>query len=201
MIQELFTLNNEYVVELNREWISTIEEFKVLLRRDRGSKGDADGRKKLQVQREFTFIYHYCDFKSQFREYPEHERWQEAMRNAGLDDKDIDDAVKAAIDRYKSFQETRSLKIINSAFIGIDKLREYFEDVDLTEKDLNDRLVNDSKKLSSNIKDVAGLLKGLTELEEMVKAELEEKTRIRGDAKRGNREDKRSSRDTIDIQE
>ena len=43
MIQELFTLNNEYVVELNREWISTIEEFKVLLRRDRGSKGDADG--------------------------------------------------------------------------------------------------------------------------------------------------------------
>jgi hypothetical protein len=201
MIQELFTLNNEYMVELNREWISTIDEFKILLRRDRGSKGDADGRKKIHAQREFTFIYHYCDFKSQYREYPEYERWTEALKNAGLTDGDVDDAVKAAIERYKSFQETRSLKLIDAAYVGIDKLREYFLTVDLNEKDLNDRLVNDSKKLSSNIKDVGHLLNSIKELEDMTKAELEEKSRIRGGAKRGNREDRRGERGTIEVEE
>ena len=201
MIQELFTLNKEYMVDINKEWISTIAEFRILLRRDKGSKGDVDGRKKLHAQREFTYIYHYCDFKSQFREFAEMDRRNEALRNAGLEDKDINQGLKDAIERYRTFQNTRGLRVIADAYLGIDKLSAYFRDVDLDERDLNVRIVNDSKKLADNISKVASLLKGLSELEDLVKSELEEKGRIRGGAKRGGREDSKSSRGTIEIVE
>ena len=54
----LFTLNPAtFLVDLDKEWISTIKEFKVILVRDKGAKGDTQARKKLQAQKEFTFHY------------------------------------------------------------------------------------------------------------------------------------------------
>lgn len=113
-ISELFTIKEDFTVDLNREWISTIREFKALLVRDKGSKGDTGGRKKLQAQREFTFIYHYCDYRSTFTNYSEKDRRTNALKNAGFkEDFDInkDEELCQAVEVYKALQETPAVKI------------------------------------------------------------------------------------------
>jgi len=189
MIKELFILDADYKVTMNKEWIPTIKEFKAILHADKGSKGDSVGRKKLHSLKVFTFIYHYVDFKSQFRDYPEEERHKEALLNAELVEKDITVTVKDAIERYKSLQETRSLKLISSAYNALDLLREYFEDIDLEERDLNGRLVNSAKDLINNVKQVGGVIDGIRDLERIVKKELSENAGIRGQSSKGERED------------
>ena len=119
---KFFELDKYRVVDLNKEWISTIKEFKKILTRDKGSKGDVDGRKKLQAIREFTFIYHYCDYASKFGNYSEEDKLSQCISNADLP-QDFnytkDEDLVAAISKYKQIQETPALRILNEAKEGL----------------------------------------------------------------------------------
>jgi len=163
---------------MDKEWISTIKEFKKLIIRDKD-------RNKKQAQKEFTFIYHYLDFRSQFSNYPDADRLKEALRNADLDqalainkDKDL---VEAII-RYKELRETRSLRIIRSSYSAIDKLSVYFDKVEVKEAD-------EAKSLITSLGGIGKLLGSIKELEEQVKRELSEEAGIRGDKTKGLTED------------
>ena len=119
---ELFKLGPDFLVELDKEWISTIKEFKALLIRDKGSKGDTQARKKLQAQKEFTFIYNYCDYRSKFINYSERDRLKAALHNSELPpDLDItkDAELQAAIDAYIALQVTPALKMLKSLKEGL----------------------------------------------------------------------------------
>lgn len=48
-------------IKLDREEIALYKLPNRILRRDRGSEGDADGRKKLQAFKEFTYVYFVAD--------------------------------------------------------------------------------------------------------------------------------------------
>ena len=56
-MSKLFTMDANLKVELNKAELLLIPEFSALIRRDRGSEGDHDGRKKFHARKEFTFIY------------------------------------------------------------------------------------------------------------------------------------------------
>ncbi len=137
-IIRFFELNKYRVVDLDKEWISTIKEFKKILTRDKGSKGDIDGRKKLQATREFTFIYHYCDYASKFSNYSEDDKLKACQLNADLpDDFDYtkDEDIVAAVKKYRDLQETPALKMLAEAREGlhsahkvIRKIRYYLEE-------------------------------------------------------------------------
>src|SRR5690606_3775109 len=49
-------------------YAKTIEDFKILITRDRGGKiaGDADGRKKFMATKELAYIYFIASSKSEF---------------------------------------------------------------------------------------------------------------------------------------
>lgn len=90
-------------LELDRDEILLYSEFAKILRRDRGSDGDADGRKKLRAYKEFKYIYHTTDFNA----YPTQNGLSElaghkyALQEAGLElTYKPDEEVKAAIKRY-----------------------------------------------------------------------------------------------------
>lgn len=175
---ELFKMGDNYLVDLNKEWISTIKEFRELLKRDKD-------RAKKQAQREFTFIYHYLDFRSQFREYPEDARLKESLRNADLPEDlkiEKDQDLLAAVNRYKELRETRTLKVIKGAYKATDSLAEYFNTVEIKEPDV-------AKNLMSSLGGIGKLLSSLKELEEQVKRELSEDAGIRGDKQKGITED------------
>jgi hypothetical protein len=190
----LFTLNSDFEVELDKEYLATVKEFSKILRRDRGSKGDSKGLKKQQARREFSFIYNYCDFASPYIEYSDEERFQAAALGAGLPEDfqeayESDEDLQAAVDVYEKLQETRSLKIIKTAYGVIDKLRIFLDDIDLTKTNAQGNFIHKPKDVMTNLKDLGPMLKKLEELEANVKRELAQSGRLRGGAKQGVEED------------
>jgi hypothetical protein len=186
MIKELFKLNEEFIVDINKEWISTIAEFRYILRSDRGGiKGDADGRRKIKSRKIFTYIYHYCDYTSQFIDFPEHKRHKKALENAGLTDEDINQDVKDAIKKYNELQETQILRLLKSARRAIQQLEDYYDTVDFSERDVQGRIVHTPKSVMDSLSSLAKIIKSVSDLENEVKKELKEKHRARGDADLG----------------
>ena len=100
MYKELFKFEKGEVVPLtSRE--ATIKEVKAILTRDKGSPGDADGRKKLQAYRELGAVYWIADYRSPGRMngYEGDALVQDAIRNFGLDatwqpDKVVNNLIK-----------------------------------------------------------------------------------------------------------
>lgn len=189
MIKQLFKLNSNYMVELNKEWISTIPEFAKIIKDDRGSKGDTQARKKLHATKVFTFIYHYCDYQSQFSDYDEDERRKEALYNAGLEESNITVTVEIAIEKYKKLQSTRILRLLEASNSAIDKLSQYFNDIDFSLVDASNKLQYDPKSVMASIQNLDKVYGGLKDLEARVKKELKEVARVRGDVELNEMED------------
>ena len=176
---KFFELDKYRVVDLNKEWISTIKEFKKILTRDKGSKGDVDGRKKLQAIREFTFIYHYCDYASKFGNFSEEDKLSQCIANADLPEDfnyTKDDDLVAAISKYKQLQETPALKLLHELKEGlhsshrvIRKMRLHLEQelANLDLKDINqeEEIEEDGK---SKKKKVDPITKIATALENLI---------------------------------
>src|SRR5690606_29063145 len=113
---ELFKLDEkDFLVDINKEWISTILEFRKILQRDRGSPGDSQGRKKLQARREFTYIYHMYDYHSKLKNWDENDKHKEALRQSELPQDFVpDDELKAAIEIYKKLKITEAIRSSDS---------------------------------------------------------------------------------------
>lgn len=213
---ELFILDQSTrMVDLNKEWISTIKEFKKILTRDKGSKGDIDGRKKFQALREFTFMYHYCDYASKYANYSEEDKLKECILNAELpDDFDFtkDPDLVAAVSRYKGLQETPALKLLYEAKEGlhlahkvIRKIRLHIEtqlaNIDLGaivdegedgKKKVKSPLISlkeNLEALMSLANEVEPAMTTVDNLTEKVKKQLGDKTELRGGREKGTRED------------
>lgn len=177
-MEELFILGEDKLVELNKPYISTIKEFKKLILRDKN-------RDKKRAIAEFTFIYHFCNFKSPFRTYADSEKAKACLKNAGIEEdfeytKDVD--LMEAIKIYTSFIETKTLKFIKGAFRATDALTDYYNTVTIQDS-------KSAKELTGSLKDTGGIINNLRELEEQVKKELAESSALRGDSVKGHRED------------
>jgi 5-bromo-4-chloroindolyl phosphate hydrolysis protein len=213
-LSELFVLNPEtQMVDLNRPWISTIKEFRVLLQRDKGTKGDKAGKKKTQAEKEFTFIYHLVDYRSQFSQYSEKDRLQESLRNAGLDlkfDYTKDEELLQAVEIYRVFKETADLLLLQELRQGLHassrvvrKIRQNLEEL-LDQADLltpeqvkelggkNDLIITISERMDRIMQitqDLPKTLKAITQLEESIKKDLSDIPQLRGKDEKGFRED------------
>ena len=193
---ELFIIDNDGLTDINREWITTIKEFRKLFSRDVGivSKIKDDSikdknyqRKREKCRRELTFIYHYIDFKSPFNQLTDDERLIKAAENANLNVEEIkqDEDLQAAIKKYQELQETRSLKLVNSGYKAIDLIRKSLETLgNSTGADVETVL-----KISKIINDLPNNIKTLKELDKLVKDELAGSEKIRGGSEKGLDED------------
>jgi|SRR6266403_664721 len=115
---KIFKIEN-HILELDKDEIRLIPEFKELLIRDKGKNGN-DRSSKSTCYKEFKYIYFVADYKSPYVDYPDKDREKYSKEDSGFDkDWKVDNSIKLAIDKYKFLQETPSIKILNSLQRGL----------------------------------------------------------------------------------
>lgn len=149
--------------------IVEITEFRDLIRRDRGSKGDSQGRKKLRAVKELAYIYHMVDHRSPYSTYDEDLRREEVINDLFKDeDWEPDDTVMDAYHKYAEMIESPLVKLLKSAILAVNKLRTYFEELDFTL--LNDKgyPVYSARDAINNLANLGKVVDGLEQLKQQV---------------------------------
>ena len=183
----LFNINEQYEVELDKEWIGLIPEFAAVLKADKGSKGDSDGRKKLKARKQFAYIYFLEDPRSPIFEWDMEKKPAEALNFTGLTKEDITSVVDAAHAVYVKLlsEASRSLRTYKSALQSLDKLDEYYRDIDFKAKDKKGELVHDPSKYLMNLQRLRLGYEALDAFRDRVMAEIRSSGKIRGNSSLG----------------
>ena len=183
------------MVTLNKEWLSTVPQFRRLLARDKGGVGDGSGKYKKQATREFTYIFHLLDFHSPLENYPKDKRKQMALEFADLKGKerdvDNDDELQDAIEIYQELLDnsSTSLQTFRAMKNARNAMDNYLNTVDFTERGDKGILVHSVKQVQDNIIGMPKAQAALDEMEEKVKQEMMDTFEMRGGAEKGYSED------------
>lgn len=173
-------------VELNTPEILLIREFAALMDIKRNKcKEDPEGKYKLRAFREFTYIYLAIDWMSPYRDYYEQDRHQEALRDANITEEEFNNPeFRAACRKYRALQdETRSIKLLKAAQNVIDKFVDYFNNIDVEERDeQNGKPIYKTKDVMAEISSLHKVHEELVILESQVKKEISETSSIRAGA-------------------
>ena len=203
---KLFKMSRKGILELNTDEVLLIDEFRKIVRRDRGGEGDKNGRKKEFAYKEFSYIYFTCDpaghpIQKGLSKKEAHD-W--AVRVAKLpDDYKPDSFVLQAMETYKELRPSpsslvlrtikRGLNVSNNAIeklidrvqLNLNKLDRPAEGVD--EKDIEkefsilvDKLHADLKRLLSLSQTLPDSISTIGELEKEVAKELSESNTMKG---------------------
>jgi hypothetical protein len=170
---KIFDIDNNKVV-INPQSLS-IPEFKTLWDRDKN-------KLKPKATKEISYIVFLCDesIDNPYRAYKDIERENVLLKDFMSEGWTPDEKVLAAIEKYKELKQTTNSRLLRSAKRAADKLAEYFDTIDFSLKDSSGKPVYSSRELSSNLKEVAGIVKSLSLLEEMVRKEQTESSSVRG---------------------
>lgn len=173
-------------VELNTPEILLIREFAALMDTKRNKcKEDPEGKYKLRAFREFTYIYLAIDWMSPYRDYYEQDRHQEALRDANITEEEFNNPeFRAACRKYRALQdETRSIKLLKAAQNVIDKFVDYFNNIDVEERDeQTGKPIYKTKDVMAEISSLHKVHEELVILESQVKKEISETSSIRAGA-------------------
>jgi hypothetical protein len=137
---------------------------------------------KGTANKEISYIVFLCDESTDnpYRAYKEEERERIVLKDFMDVNWKPDDMVLDAMEKFKELRQTTNSRLLRSAKKAAEKLSEYFDSVDFNIKDNSGRPVFSSRDLASNLKEVAGIVKSLNLLEEMVRKEQMESSNIRG---------------------
>jgi hypothetical protein len=165
----LFDLINNQIVISEEAYV--LVPFKRLWDRDKS-------KLKERAQAEMGYIYFMEDFKSDFSDIVN----EELRHNEVVSVLDLplgwkeDSLVKEAREFYrKRSEEITPLLLLRDSKIVIDKMREYFREVDFLALDDKGRPMYDIDKLARVVERSAGILENLSKLEQMVKKEVQSK--------------------------
>ena len=186
----LFQISETMELQLNKEWILMIKEFAEILKRDRGSPGDTQGRRKLKAIKQLTYVYLMEDFLSPYREEDEYNKHVSAMKETGLTEVDIDEKVIEARDKYRMLQESNapSLRTLKTVKESREKLEDYFREIDLTKTNARGEPVFNTTTYMTAIKKLPEMEDSIQEYESKVFAQLTDSGGIRGSASKGYNE-------------
>lgn len=152
-----------------------IPEFKAIWDRDKS-------KSKSIASKEISYIVYIYDesIDNPYRAYKEEDREEVVKKDFMPEGWEPDNLILKAIEKYKDLKQTTNSRLLRSAKKAAEKLSEYFDSVDFNIKDSNGKPVFSSRDLASNLKEVAGIVKSLNMLEEMVKREQMESSKVRG---------------------
>lgn len=191
---KLFELGDNNMVTLNKPWISLIPEFRVLLARDKGEPGQS-GRAKWKATREFTFMYLMYDFHSPYENEPDERRLELSLDSAQLTDKwqnyTNDTEFHEAVDKYIEMlnNSSKTLQRLRSFKAAMDAQDSFLLSINYNERNINGGLVHNLKTSQDAMANIPKLMAAFTELENKVKAEMNDSTDMRGGAEKGIEED------------
>lgn len=129
-----------------------------------------------------------CDWSSPYSDYTEQERHKEALKDAGLTEEEWNDPTfRAACRKYRELQDSsRALKLIKSAQGVVDKITDYFDTLDIQERDaVTGKPIFKTKDIMGELKEVSNVVEQLKTLEFLYKKEQEESSGLMGDVETG----------------
>ena len=98
--------------------------FKKIWDRDKSKTKD-------KAYKELTYVVFICDFYSPYRDIPEFERYLTVTVDVFKDKEwEPDSLVEEAIDKYKKLQETPNMRLLKATKSTLEKMAEYFENID-----------------------------------------------------------------------
>lgn len=151
---------------------------------------DDKSKDKVKAEKLLTYIYFLCDYNSPYAIYPENEREailiQDYMQGYKKEIKKSN--VQQAIEKYKSFQQTTSMKLLEAAKVACNKLSDYFHQIDFTELDDDGKPIYNAKDVALNLKSIGGIIESLNKTTEQVKKEITSSSKIRGGGEAGEYE-------------
>lgn len=171
-----------------------IPAFVAVLKADKGSTGDSEGRKKAKSKKLLAYIYFMVDFKSPIENWEFGKRHLESLRYTDLKEADVSTKImQEAIKEYTRIQleSARSLRSLTAARKGVDAVDAYFENLDFTLTDKVGRLVHNPKDVPDNIAKMNKMYDELKKFEKRVHEDLKESDAIRGQATLGDKENRR----------
>ena len=181
--------NAKNEVIINEPEVLLIREFAALWTNERNiTKEDPKGVHKTRAYRELTYIWLMIDWASPYSDYAEQERHLECLKDANITEEEWSNPeFRAACRKYRELQNSsRSLKLIRSAQGIVDKITDYFDTIDLTERDeLTGKPIFKTKDVMAEMQTVSKVVEELKTLEFMYKKEQEAESDIRGDAEVG----------------
>ena len=181
--------NSANDVQINTPEVLLIREFAALWEPSRNkTKEDPKGSKRTRAFREFTYIWLMCDWASPYSDYTEQERHEEAMKDAKLTEKEwTDPTFRAACRKYRELQNSsRSLKLIKAAQDVVDKITDYFETIDLQERDpVSGKPIFKTKDIMAELSNVSDVIDQLKALEVLYKREQEQDNGLMGNVEIG----------------
>ena len=132
--------------------------------------------------KEISYIVYLCDesIDNPYRAYRDDERERILLKDFMPENWTADKEVLSAIDRFRELKQSTNSRLLRSAKKAAEKLSEYFDSVDFSMKDGSGKPVFSSRDLASNLKEVAGIVRSLNLLEEMVRKEQMESSNVRG---------------------
>ena len=164
-------------VILNSADLALIDEFRTIIKRD-----------KDRADREFTYIYLAIDWKSPYNGYSEQERHEAALQDAHITEEEWNDSLfRAACRKYRALQESnRYVRLLKSAELVTDKIIDYFNNVDLEERDeQTGKYVNKVADIQKAMENASKQIETLKMIESLVKKEIAEQSQIRAGATEG----------------
>ena len=181
--------NSANDVQINTPEVLLVREFAALWEPTRNkTKEDPKGSKRTRAFREFTYIWLMCDWASPYSDYTEQERHEEAMKDAKLTEKEwTDPTFRAACRKYRELQNSsRSLKLIKAAQDVVDKITDYFETIDLQERDpVSGKPIFKTKDIMAELSNVSDVIEQLKTLEVLYKREQEQDNGLMGNVEIG----------------
>lgn len=179
---KLFVLNEKYELEID-PIAYTLVPFAKIWDRDKSIN-------KKQAQAELAYVYYMADFKSDFFEIADpEERSKQILQNLSYKLNPEDNLLKEAIKFYEDKTKTKLIFLLEDAYYAVDKLRDYFKEVDLVALDMKGKPIHDSTKLLNNIGNLNKVVEGIKALEYQVKKEQQVDSKMRGGREKGAFED------------
>ena len=143
----------------------TIEAFREIWDRDTSEE-------KETALGEFAYVLWMSDYLSPYRSLKTSERSAEVIKDVGLGEWEPDDVIGKAIEQYERLQETPSMGFLKSARKAAENLREFFDQIDLNERDKSGKPVYKPSDVTTAIANSVKIIEALDRWEEKVKIEL-----------------------------
>lgn len=133
-------------------------------------------RSKDKAKKEISYIVFISDYRSPYKDVPNFEKESIIRRDIfGKSSKwEPDEVITEAVDKYKQLQKTRTMHLLDSARVAVEKLSEYFETVNFIDTDDYGKPKHSAKELASNLGTVGNIVKSLINLEKQVQSEIVE---------------------------
>jgi hypothetical protein len=151
---------------------------------------DKDKLKK-NAYNKLSYVVFLCDMSldNPYRNYADQDREITLKRDFFHDENiNVEEDISDAIRKYRELQETVSVRMLRAAKKAADKLSEYFETINFKEVDKMGKPVYSARDVASNLKEIGGIVKSLSILEDQVRREQATGGKIRGGGEIGDYE-------------